>query len=303
MRLGPGEIPAWDRFQRPLTNLLSSLERRTRQLFGGRAGCTNVLEVALARLAGGDEASVCQFFLPRSIAEGALGNRLQLSVPTHLLTHRLHDWVRAGSEIAHTGDFFLSTAQWTPLLSAVADCAVLEEARQLEASGLNYRQTDSFADYLRCKDTSHPLVRNKVRLDTEAKVCAYFERFVALFESIAQHGLLPLQEARRLSRKLDRPSSVRGLFTSWGEKDLGIALAADHGMVLLPGGKHRLAVARVLGLQRIPARVRLLHASWLQQCGPVLPGEWPNTLVRGWTAACHPPATAGPEGELSGPPG
>lgn len=257
-----------------MANLLYSTERRVRRVVRGRLSCTAAVEQTLSRLRDVQDASHGQFFMPRQIAEDAFGPHLQRSVPTSLLTHRLHDWVRFGFEITHTGDFFLSSADWGACLTAVAECAVLEEARQLQAADFHYRQTASFAHYLRCKAEGHPLVRNKVRLDTQAKVEAYFERFVALYESIAQHGFQPLRAARRLTTRFDRPSSVRGAFTAWGEKDLGIALSADYGAVLLPGGKHRLAIALVLGLPRIPVRVRMLHVSWLQQLGPVPPGQW-----------------------------
>jgi len=259
-----------------------TLETRGRKLIGGMASPEPVLERALFRLSGGNETPCDHFLISRQLAEAALGSQLRVDVETVAVTHRMHDWVRCGASISHTGDFFLSTANWRPLLSAVAHSPVLEEARQLHEASFRFQQTASFAHYIRCKREGHPLIRNKVRLDTDARVNAYFARFIALFESISNHGFLRLREARRLPENLDRPSSIRGLFTLWGEKDLGIALSADHGVSLLPGGKHRLAVAKVLGLDRIPVTIRMLHVSWLKTLGNVEPGHWREALQRAW---------------------
>lgn len=268
--------------------LFHGMERYTRELMVRHWGCAAAVERTLTHLQEPDVWHRIQFFLSRQVAESALGDRLFETIPTQLPAHRMHDWVRCGNGIFHTNDFFLSTGDWSPLLRAVQDCPVLDEAAQLRAAELRYRNTACFEHYIRCKKEGSPLVRNQVKLDTTAKVEAYFERFVDLFQSIADHGFLPLRQARSTRRELDETSSVRRLFTIWGEKDVGIALTAGRGPVLLPGGKHRLAIARVLSLPEIPVRVGMLHVSWLRQLGPVPPGQWLEAIANGLAASFNP---------------
>ncbi len=281
--LFPHEVPRLARGVRLVAHGRYIVETKVRKFIGGNASLEMGLERALFSLTGEKQTLAHHFLFPRQLAEVALGPQLQVDIEMTALTYRLHDWVRCEFSVTHTGDFFLSAANWRPLLFAIADCPVLEEAKQLREAGFRYHHTASYAHYMRSKHEGHPVIRNKVRLDTDARVNAYFKRFVALFESIAGHGFLPLHEASRLPENLDRLSSIRGLLTLWGEKDLGIALSADHGAVLLPGGKHRLAVARVLGLKRIPVVIRMLHLSWLKTLGKVEAGKWREELHRSWT--------------------
>jgi ParB-like chromosome segregation protein Spo0J len=89
------------------------------------------------------------------------------------------------------------------------------------------------------------VTRQHRRLRTRADVDEYFERFVALFRSIEQHGVV-----RRAAGR---------------DRDIGVALGPWGDLVRLPGGQHRLAIASVLGLERIPVQIRMVHADLLRR--------------------------------------
>ena len=64
---------------------------------------------------------------------------------------------------------------------------------------------------------------------------------------------------------------ARSWWTELGEQDIGVAIDATGRLCKLPGGQHRFAIARALGLSEIPVQVRMLHVDVLQgQCAQTL---------------------------------
>ncbi len=47
------------------------------------------------------------------------------------------------------------------------------------------------------------------------------------------------------------------------ERDIGVAIDADGRLVRHTNGKHRMAAALALGIERIPVEIRLVHTGWL----------------------------------------
>jgi hypothetical protein len=161
------------------------------------------------------------------------------------------------------------------------ESAVALEARDLAEHGLDYRRTRAFATYLKGAQAGTPMTRNGVRLESPALVEGYFERFVALFRSIQEHGVQRLKAVRRGVPETTCPSLLRGRAKEWGEREIGIALGATGEIFRLPGGQHRTAIAMVLGMETLPVQVRLIHVQWLRQAVASAGGEFTAAIRRG----------------------
>jgi hypothetical protein len=224
------------------------------------------------------------FWLPQAYALRRFGTHLDLTVPASAVGALLLDGVDvAGPRVAHpspaapkvstqrpraaprgrlfhTGHWFIGAGDWSPILLPFARHQVSREAEELAAADLRFRDTPVYARYRRRAEAGKPMVRNRLVLDTPAAVDVYFEGFVALFESIREHGLR--RRAEFAGRRGWRAGRRRWL-AELGEQDIGVALAAQGRLVKLPGGQHRFAIARALGLEAVPVQVRMLHVGAL----------------------------------------
>lgn len=205
------------------------------------------------------------FAVPVPLALVHFGDSLLIDVPAASIHLRLPDWVSYGALRLHLSDYFIGGGNWRSMAQPVRESAVALEARELAEHGLDYRRTRAFANYLKGAQAGTPMTRNGVRLESPALVEGYFERFVALFRSIQEHGVRRLAAVRRGVSETTCPSLIRGRAKEWGEKEIGIALGATGEIFRLPGGQHRTAIALVLGMETLPVQIRLVHAQWLRQ--------------------------------------
>lgn len=196
------------------------------------------------------------FWLPQAHALRRFGRGLDLSVPAEAVASLMLDGVELGGRYVHTGRCFIGAGEWSPLLLSFARHQISREAQELKAAGLRFRDTRCYARYRRRAEQGKPMVRNRLVLDTPAAVDAYFEGFVALFGSIGMHGL---QRRSTFEERAGWQAGRRRWLAELGEQDIGLALTADRRLVKLPGGQHRFAIARALGLAAVPVELRLLH--------------------------------------------
>ncbi len=118
-------------------------------------------------------------------------------------------------------------------------------------------------------------------LNSQELIDDYFQRFVALFHSIQAHGVVPVNSLKGPLAEKFQPSASRRRKTEWGERDIGVAIGPAGELVLLPGGKHRLAVATVLKISHVPVQVRMVHVDWLRKL-PRRPGQpWADAVSEG----------------------
>ncbi|NJC87780.1 MAG: hypothetical protein FIB02_04490 [Desulfuromonas sp.] len=192
------------------------------------------------------------FAVPSSWGVAACGLELQLLCPPRQIPLQLVDWVGRGEERWHLNDYFLGTGDWLPLARPSDDTSVGREAAELHACSFDYRSTTSYAALLEAIGAGRPVRRQQILLDTPRQIDLYFERFIALFHAIASQGVLPQRRLRELGAAAP------------GEGDVGVAVTADGGLLRLPGGQHRTAIARLLDLPAMPVEVRLFHAEWLR---------------------------------------
>ncbi|HEX7036738.1 MAG TPA: hypothetical protein VF210_13245 [Pseudomonadales bacterium] len=190
------------------------------------------------------------FFVPLAWVEAVWGplpeRRLSPEAPSTILA----DWVECGGVMRMTTDYFLGRGDWADLVRSTDGDPVREEARQLAAAGLEYRQTEAYQSLIDALHRPGPRPQRQGRLlDTEAAVDAYFERFVRLFHSIERHGVLSQPALRE-----------RGIRFN-DDRGLGVAVDASGRLHRLQGGNHRWAIAQVLGVPEVPVELRLIHAA------------------------------------------
>jgi hypothetical protein len=83
-----------------------------------------------------------------------------------------------------------------------------------------------------------------------AQLDAHFSYLDRLIDSIRRHGLVPQDQAQRIMG----PDARRS-----GEIEVNIGRNGDF---LFQDGRHRLAIAKVLGLPLVPVTVRVRHTEW-----------------------------------------
>ena len=224
---------------------------------GARPVFARVLERALAQARRGEAG----FWLPMAFAVQRFGSRLELSVPTAAIEQVVLDGVAVGGRRLHTGQWFIGAGDWSPILWPIGRHQVSQEAAELLAQDLCFRDTTVYRHYRLRAEGGRPMVRNRVALDSVERIDAYFERFVALFRSIRAQGVL---RRGNLPGRARQGGGQRSWWTELGEQDIGVALDATGRLSKLPGGQHRFAIARALGLEAVPVQVRLLHVDALQ---------------------------------------
>ncbi|WP_332675314.1 hypothetical protein [Aromatoleum sp.] len=232
------------------------------RVVGGRAATEWMLDRALKSAAASGAGSA--FAVPLPYALEGFRERLCLELPTTLLGQRLADWVQCGRQVIHVGDYFLGLGGWDAISYPFSKTGVMREAAELSRLDLDYKSTPSYRNYKKAIDAGRPIRRNKVALSSEALLDAYFERYLGLFRSIRQRGVLPLRDARELTTGPAAESEVRRYRTEAGERDIGIAIGPLGRIYCLPGGKHRAAIATVLGIPSVPVEVRMVHAEWVR---------------------------------------
>lgn len=272
------------------------LQRSERAAVGGAARVARMLgHTAVSRLIG--RAGAVEWLLDRSLRSAdAFGagsvfavplpyalegfrERLCLELPPALLGQRLADWVQCGRRAVHVGDYFLGLGGWDAISYPFSKTGVMREAAELARVDLDYRSTASYRHYKTAVDAGRPIRRNKVYLSSDALLDAYFERYLGLFRSVRQYGVLALRDARGLVAGPPAESAVRRYRTEAGERDIGIAIGAGGRIFGLPGGKHRAAIATVLGIMSVPVEVRMVHAGWVRAM-QVRHGGTPGEAVR-----------------------
>lgn len=99
---------------------------------------------------------------------------------------------------------------------------------------------------------------------TVADVERYFDALTASFESIRRTGYRTQEEL-----------GVRG-----GDE---IRVCVDrHGrLCVFGGGTHRLSIARILGLERVPVLVKRVHAEWVRSCQALHAGTLEDVIDAG----------------------
>lgn len=125
--------------------------------------------------------------------------------------------------------------------------------------GLPWRETDEFEQY---RDRLEAGEQPK-GCPTERELEERFEELDAIYERIATEGYRSQPELWA-----DRPDYQREVFYKWDRTldprldEITVSIGRDGTVLHSDRGDHRLAIAKLLGLEEIPVLVRRRHARW-----------------------------------------
>ncbi|AWN40746.1 hypothetical protein [Methylobacterium durans] len=223
------------------------------------------------------EAGRHQHAIRVEFAERFFARELMVDIDPKRLEHQLIDVVSTGSAALRLSHWFLDKGDWSRALFPLkASLKVAEIDAVFDYEG-RLDEAPIFRDLLDRAAQGRPEERNGVPLTNPAAIQAYLEHYVALRRSIEEHGFWRRSEITAETTSRFSGTAVRRTKDERNEREVGIAIGADGTVARIVGGNHRTAIAQRLGLSRIPAQVRLVHAEWL----------------RGWIArTCLSPARA-----------
>lgn len=170
-------------------------------------------------------------------------------IPPDDVTHTTVGSVRAFGRV-HGGDWDLTDREF----------AALPRVRSLVdhfADGVPWGETAFYQESL-----SYIRERGYDRYGctTEAEVDARFDRIDDLYERIASEGYKTqrelLAESPRRTRELTNDDPVPAM------NEIGLNVGRDGDLLFACGGLHRLAIAKILGLDEVPVLFRVRHRQW-----------------------------------------
>ena len=191
----------------------------------------------------------------------AFGDALALNVAPAKISQRMVDQVDDGRRMRRTDGMFLFGGDWSPLLFPLDNARVHVEILQVCRAREAFRDTSRYRALARQIGSGERIRRGASVLRSLADLDAYYGYCLDLVESIDRNGLQPRGALGEGALKAHH--GVRTWWQDRVERDVGVAVAEDGALVHHGSGRHRLAVAIGLGLERIPVEVRLVHSGWL----------------------------------------
>lgn len=126
--------------------------------------------------------------------------------------------------------------------------AAYRSIEQRVRSRVSWRETDYFKESMRDIESGRPLWNCRNADELEARLF-YIDGVV---DSVRQHGL-------RRQRDVTAKQDPTRRWSDEVEVNIG-----RHGAILFQDGRHRMAIAKVLGVPVIPVKVRVRHLLWQQ---------------------------------------
>jgi len=203
--------------------------------------------------------------VPAALALSVLDEQLLFRVNPASLTHRLAavSWHDDGRRRHDFRDSFVTEGDLSGYLSPLIQDRLTAEIDQLFACRFRWRETLSWEALVQRLEARGRFVHNNVAMSSLADIDAYFRRYVALTEAIQVKGY-------RLRRELKAGAAAStGSARPWrierGEEEVGVAIGRNGELWRYRGGYHRTAIARNLGLKKMPVQVKLVHGDWLRR--------------------------------------
>ncbi|AMD02381.1 RNA polymerase sigma factor [Halomonas chromatireducens] len=185
--------------------------------------------------------------LPRRSIEAHLGGRLDLEIDPNALSRGM-DFPASfpnRTQRRKISNQFIWPGDWDLKTPALADTQRQKFIRDLWSHRLDLTASDSYNRLLNRVELGGALRMHHhgILLDSESRIHAYLERYLLFMEDM----------------------SCFGYKANLGKDTLGIAIDRHGGMVKVNKGLHRLAMAQILGIQRVTVRVRAVHQLWWEQ--------------------------------------
>lgn len=229
-----------------------------RHLIGARLGFERRFDDAVARLSAQGGSAVSS-----GAAAVYFGGRLCLQINPRRLTHRLGDDLFDGRNVRRADRDFLDGSIWDGAVFPLKETPVHGEMLEICRTRADFRTTSRYRWVAKQIEQGRSVSRSGIQIDTLAKLDGYFLYYLGLVESIERDGMMP---RRRLSLGRHTGRTHRATRTIWRdliERDIGVAVDANGEFLRHSCGRHRLAAAIGLGLERIPVEVRMVHVDWL----------------------------------------
>ena len=203
--------------------------------------------------------------VPAAQAHFFFNEKLLLSIETPDIEKRLPDRVFDGTHVHWIGAHFLDGGDWEPIKGLITESSSHREIVELCETRQAFREGKRYRNYVRRIAAGSRLQRNRIVLDTVEKLDGYFAYYLALIEDIERNGILSQSDLGLHGQTGRHHRWTRTFWQDLAERDIGVAIDEDGSLVRHTNGKHRMAAAIALGIERIPVEIRLVHAGWLMR--------------------------------------
>jgi hypothetical protein len=132
---------------------------------------------------------------------------------------------------------FIAPGNWDKDMRLFSDHGLYKRMKIPYNNGAKYDRNTLYAYFINQNEKGHRIVLNGLSMDTESNISKYIDHYVAIFESM----------------------KVEGFNFRKGTGSIGVAITRDMEMVKSFDGRHRLTVAKLLGLSKIRIRVTNVH--------------------------------------------
>ncbi|MFT3987049.1 hypothetical protein [Aestuariivirga sp.] len=155
--------------------------------------------------------------------------------------------------------WFLGKGEWTRFCRSIEITRVFGETREVLEAGDGFRGTEAYQAFLARIRSGDIPVLNHVRMETAELLDGYFQHSVQMIARARARGIERHTEAD-VKVSASRPEWLERM-----ERNAGLAIDRDGSFIRIGPGKHRMAVAKLLGLSSMPFEIRLVHVAWLRQ--------------------------------------
>lgn len=241
-------------------------------------GAGSALAIGVRKLSRGPS-KVLRFAYDFEDAAALFGGRLIIAADPGKLIWQFPYELETPAEKLDPSRYFLGAGDWSGSLLPIEKSPIYLQAVQLKEAGFAFRRTPIYRRLRKVISGGETRMLNNVELDTVEKLDAYFRNYRNMLMRARKHGI-----RRRPPVILDgghaqyRVNGARPLWAELSERDVGIAIDRDGRLHRIGPGKHRTAAAKVLGLERMPCEVRMVHVDWLT--GRVPQPRNPGQLIR-----------------------
>ncbi len=191
------------------------------------------------------------FIDPRGL-QSNLGEYRILYIPIENIKFHISDWIVLDKKEFHISDYFTIDGEWERCKKDINNMYPYIEAVELIKNDWKHRDTLAYKKYTKELQDGTPRRRQQILLDSIEKIDTYFLRYKSLYNSISKQGLLSNLEASKLN-------------LTYQDREIGVAIDKDTTLVKLPGAQHRLALAKAMGIKKVPVEIRMIHLDLIKK--------------------------------------
>lgn len=192
---------------------------------------------------------VC-FFVPTTIICSKFKKDLTIYINPEYLNLNLKDWLKVdGKSIINISYYFFGDGNWENISSDISKSIVYKELLDLKNVNMDYKSSKHYLSYVQKMNKNNPTTKQHKILNTYKSIDSYFERFINLYNSIKEKGVLKADNFKKEKEN----------------KAIGIAVNSNGEILKLPGAQHRVVISKILNLEKIPVEIRLIHKEYIEK--------------------------------------